>query len=137
MLSPDCEPLLVLVNVKSGGCQGGELIKSFRRLLNPFQVFDVVKGGPLVGYDFHQFEYQSIDNIYPENGIFYSPINLNVASRLYVFRNIPKYKILACGGDGTIGWVLQCLDIAKQVFSYRFKFIFSFQYKFIFIFKYS
>uniref|UniRef100_A0A914ZLA0 Diacylglycerol kinase n=2 Tax=Parascaris TaxID=6254 RepID=A0A914ZLA0_PARUN len=82
MLYPECEPLLVLVNVKSGGCQGGELIKAFRRLLNPFQVFDVVKGGPLVG--------------------------------LYVFRNIPKYKILACGGDGTIGWVLQCLDIAKQ-----------------------
>lgn len=47
------------------------------------QVFDVLKGGPLVG--------------------------------LYVFRNIPKYRILACGGDGTIGWVLQCLDIAKQV----------------------
>lgn len=82
MLSPDCEPLLVLVNVKSGGCQGSELIKAFRRLLNPFQVFDVLKGGPLVG--------------------------------LYVFRNVPKYKILACGGDGTIGWVLQCLDIAKQ-----------------------
>ncbi|KAL3990847.1 Diacylglycerol kinase accessory domain family protein [Acanthocheilonema viteae] len=82
MLSPDCEPLLVLVNVKSGGCQGNELIKAFRRLLNPFQVFDVLKGGPLVG--------------------------------LYVFRNIPRYKILACGGDGTIGWVLQCLDIVKQ-----------------------
>lgn len=49
MLSPDYEPLLVLVNVKSGGCQGGELIKAFRRLLNPFQVFDVLKGGPLVG----------------------------------------------------------------------------------------
>ncbi|VDM80064.1 unnamed protein product [Strongylus vulgaris] len=82
MLAPDAEPLLVLVNVKSGGCQGTELIQSFRKLLNPFQVFDVLKGGPLVG--------------------------------LYVFRNIPKYKILACGGDGTIGWVLQCLDIAKQ-----------------------
>lgn len=52
MLHSDCEPLLVLVNVKSGGCQGVELIKSFRRLLNPFQVFDVVKGGPLVGYIF-------------------------------------------------------------------------------------
>lgn len=34
---------------------------------------------------------------------------------LYVFRNIPKYRILAAGGDGTVGWVLQCLDIAKQV----------------------
>jgi diacylglycerol kinase (ATP) len=34
--------------------------------------------------------------------------------RLYVFRNIPKYRILAAGGDGTVGWVLQCLDIAKQ-----------------------
>ena len=28
-------------------------------------------------------------------------------SRLYVFRKIEKYKILVCGGDGTIGWVLQ------------------------------
>ena len=34
--------------------------------------------------------------------------------RLYVFRNIPYYKILACGGDGTIGWVLSCLDNVGQ-----------------------
>ena len=33
---------------------------------------------------------------------------------LYVFRNIEKYKILVCGGDGTIGWVLQCLDNVGQ-----------------------
>ncbi|KAI6190737.1 Diacylglycerol kinase [Aphelenchoides bicaudatus] len=50
MLPPDIEPLLVLVNVKSGGCQGLELMTAFRRLLNPFQVFDVLKGGPLVGF---------------------------------------------------------------------------------------
>jgi diacylglycerol kinase (ATP) len=34
--------------------------------------------------------------------------------RLYVFRNIESYKILACGGDGTIGWVLSCLDNVSQ-----------------------
>lgn len=49
MLPAESEPLLVLVNLKSGGCQGGEMIRAFRKLLNPFQVFDVLKGGPLVG----------------------------------------------------------------------------------------
>ena len=34
--------------------------------------------------------------------------------RLYVFRKIEKYRILVCGGDGTIGWVLQCLDNVGQ-----------------------
>ncbi|XP_048489589.1 diacylglycerol kinase theta isoform X5 [Plutella xylostella] len=76
------KPLLVFVNVKSGGCQGLELISSFRKLLNPYQVFDLENGGPLPG--------------------------------LYVFRHIPNYKILVCGGDGTIGWVLQCLDNVGQ-----------------------
>lgn len=33
---------------------------------------------------------------------------------MYVFRNIESYKILACGGDGTIGWVLSCLDNVSQ-----------------------
>ncbi len=42
-------PLLVLVNVKSGGQQGQELITSFRKLLNPHQVFDLMNGGPLPG----------------------------------------------------------------------------------------
>lgn len=76
------QPLLVFVNVKSGGCQGLELISSFRKLLNPYQVFDLDNGGPLPG--------------------------------LYVFRNIQNYRILVCGGDGTIGWVLQCLDNVGQ-----------------------
>ncbi|KAG5891465.1 hypothetical protein JTB14_004410 [Gonioctena quinquepunctata] len=82
MIPEGVQPLLVFVNVKSGGCQGLELISSFRKLLNPYQVFDLDNGGPLPG--------------------------------LYVFRNIQNYKILVCGGDGTIGWVLQCLDNVGQ-----------------------
>lgn len=31
-----------------------------------------------------------------------------------MFRHIKDYKILVCGGDGTIGWVLQCLDNVGQ-----------------------
>ncbi|XP_032687988.1 diacylglycerol kinase theta isoform X8 [Odontomachus brunneus] len=82
MVPPGVQPLLVFVNVKSGGCQGLQLISSFRKLLNPYQVFDLDNGGPLPG--------------------------------LYVFRHIKDYKILVCGGDGTIGWVLQCLDNVGQ-----------------------
>ncbi|KAG5673344.1 hypothetical protein PVAND_003403 [Polypedilum vanderplanki] len=82
MVPTGVKPLLVFVNVKSGGCQGLELINSFRKLLNPYQVFDLDNGGPLPG--------------------------------LYVFRHIQDYKILVCGGDGTIGWVLQCLDNVGQ-----------------------
>lgn len=40
-------------------------------------------------------------------------ITLSLCS-LYVFRQITNYKILVCGGDGTIGWVLQCLDNVGQ-----------------------
>ncbi|XP_050389110.1 diacylglycerol kinase theta [Patella vulgata] len=82
MISENVNPLLVFVNVKSGGCQGLELITSFRKLLNPHQVFNLELGGPLPG--------------------------------LYVFRNIPYYKALVCGGDGTVGWVLSCLDNVGQ-----------------------
>lgn len=39
---------------------------------------------------------------------------LFISNRLYVFRHIKDYKILVCGGDGTIGWVLQCLDNVGQ-----------------------
>ncbi|CAN8017732.1 unnamed protein product [Ixodes persulcatus] len=82
MIPEGVRPLLVFVNVKSGGCQGLELITSFRKMLNPYQVYDLENSGPLPG--------------------------------LYVFRHVRDYKILVCGGDGTVGWVLQCLDNVGQ-----------------------
>lgn len=48
-LPPDSCPLLVFVNPKSGGLKGRDLLCSFRKLLNPHQVFELTNGGPLPG----------------------------------------------------------------------------------------
>lgn len=60
MVPAGVKPLLVFVNVKSGGCQGLELISSFRKLLNPYQVFDLENGGPLPGWVTYYFFYFSL-----------------------------------------------------------------------------
>ncbi|XP_078057043.1 diacylglycerol kinase theta isoform X2 [Mustelus asterias] len=77
-LPPDSYPLLLFVNSKSGALKGRELLYSFRKLLNPHQVFDLSNGGPLSG--------------------------------LHTFRKVPFFRILVCGGDGTVGWVLGVLE---------------------------
>ncbi|VBB26906.1 unnamed protein product [Acanthocheilonema viteae] len=74
------QPLLVFVNPKSGGNKGSKLLHTFCWLLNPRQVFDITA---LKG---------------PEFGL---GMFKKVASSL---------RLLVCGGDGTVGWILSALD---------------------------
>ena len=39
--------------------------------------------------------------------------------RLHAFRNIPRFRILIGGGDGTFGWVLSVLEEAQDALCFK------------------
>ncbi|XP_078348562.1 diacylglycerol kinase epsilon-like [Oculina patagonica] len=76
-------PLLVFANRKSGDNEGERLLMAFKSLLNPVQVVD-------------------IHEVPPESALEFCKLLPNHRTR-----------ILVCGGDGSVGWVLGALDKVK------------------------
>eukprot|EP00045_Choanoeca_perplexa_P015602 m.198210 g.198210 ORF g.198210 m.198210 type:complete len:1089 (+) comp17037_c0_seq2:103-3369(+) len=83
---PSCHPLLVFVNPKSGDNQGNKLLHSFVYYLNPRQVFNLMAKKP---------DGSGVQGPRPA---------------LELYKDVPNLRILVCGGDGTVGWVLSELD---------------------------
>ncbi|KAG2277695.1 hypothetical protein Bca4012_041974 [Brassica carinata] len=87
-IAPPESPVLVFVNSKSGGQLGGELLLTYRSLLNEKQVFDLGVETPD----------KVLRRIY---------LNLEKLKEDDLARHIrDKLKIIVAGGDGTAGWLL-------------------------------
>lgn len=68
-----------LANQKSGNNEGGEILSSFRRLLNPVQVIDLSEEDPSTALEW-----------------------------CHLLGDI-QYNILVAGGDGSIAWILDTI----------------------------
>ncbi|XP_015283569.1 PREDICTED: diacylglycerol kinase epsilon [Gekko japonicus] len=76
-------PLIILANTRSGNNMGETLLGQFKILLNSVQIFDLTKTTPAK------------------------------ALQLCSWLPFNSARILVCGGDGTVGWVLDAIDDMK------------------------
>jgi hypothetical protein len=81
-LPPNCRPILVYINVKSGPQVGTILRDQFSRLLHPLQVVTLPRSDPMPA--------------------------------LRTFSRVPNLRIAIVGGDGTIGWIISCVEMLKR-----------------------
>lgn len=77
--------VVVFVNSTSGGQRGGVVLGAFRRLLGADAVFDLQDS---IGKD----------------------ASFCIADQLAEYAHDPRTRILVCGGDGTVGWILSEID---------------------------
>lgn len=74
-------------------------------MLNPRQVYDLSKGGPIEGIHFCSLAFPSIMHRPSTLKINFSYTMLG----LTMFKDVPSFKVICCGGDGTVGWVLEAM----------------------------
>lgn len=86
---PRC-PVLAFINSKSGGQLGSELLKSYRVLLSPKQVFDLSEATP--DKVLHTF-LSTLERLKDSGD--------KIAESI-----LSSFKIIVAGGDGTAGWLL-------------------------------
>ncbi|CAA0816103.1 Diacylglycerol kinase 5 [Striga hermonthica] len=95
-LKPQC-PVLVFINSKSGGQLGGDLLVTYRSLLNEKQVIDLGENAPDAVLRRLFLNLERLKN----NGD-------DIASELE-----QKLKLIVAGGDGTAGWLLGVVSDLK------------------------
>ena len=86
-IDDDSTPVLIFINTRSGPQQGNVLLSQLRQVVNPIQVHDMADGLP------------------------------NQPLKSFLRRFGDKLRILVCGGDGTIAWVINALDAVKKELS--------------------
>ena len=107
--------MLVFVNPKSGGRQGAKILRKFQYLLNPRQVSTHKVARCLwlsISDCLKSVQGDNCITITTGGILSWQVYNLSKGgptSGLQMFREVPNVRIVVCGGDGTVGWVLDAL----------------------------
>ncbi|XP_031501066.1 diacylglycerol kinase 1-like [Nymphaea colorata] len=86
---PEC-PVMVFINSKSGGQLGGDLLSTYRMLLNSAQVIDLGADAP--------------DKVLHK--VYANIERLKANADSLAFHIEQKMRLIVAGGDGTAGWLL-------------------------------